>query len=124
MLRSEWFDSDDNISGFMLSDSFRVRYYVEDLPNFFIPTESSGGYPSGETGGVVTNPDGEDTDLTGGITGIWQAIVNLPKMLLDGLVGLFVPDADYFYNEDPENLGLWQRFSDFFRKNLVFYGMF
>ena len=120
LLRSEWFDSDENISGFMISDSFRCRYYIEDLPNFFIPTESSGGYPSGDTNGIVTNPDGDDTDLTGGITGIWQALINLPKTILDGLVGLFVPDAEYFYNEDIENPGLWQRFSIFMQGKLGF----
>lgn len=120
LLTSEWFDADYNISNFMTSNSFRLRYYVEDLPNFFLQKDVSGNYPSGDTGGIVTNPDGGDTDLTGGITGIWQAIINLPKLIIDGIFGLFVPDADYFYNEDLENPGLWQRFSDFFQEKLGF----
>ena len=110
----------ENLSDFMNSNSFRLRYYVEDLPNFFLKKDVSGEYPSGDTGGIVVNPDGGDTDLTGGITGIWQALVNLPKTILDGLIGLFVPDAEYFYNEDLENPGLWQRFSVFMQGKLGF----
>ena len=118
---SEYFSEKEELQADIINSiPFRNKYYVQIFDQFFIPKEVSGGYPSGDTGGVVTNPDGGDTDLTGGITGIWQAIINLPKKILDGIFGLFVPDADYFYNEDPENPGLWQRFSEFFQEKLGF----
>lgn len=40
--------------------------------------------------------------------------------ILDGIKGLFIPGDDYFYNEDPDNLGLWQRFNSFFSAKLGF----
>lgn len=89
----------------------------------YIDIGDSSGDVSGDVGGVIT-PSGDDTNLEGGISGIWQAIVDLPKNLLEGLVGLFVPPSDYFFNDDPDNLGLWQRFSTFFQEKLGFYMMF
>lgn len=71
-------------------------------------------------GDLVVNPSGDSTNLGGGISGIWQAITNLPKTIMDGLIGLFVPDAEYFFNESIEKPGLWQRFSEFFSSKLGF----
>ena len=94
---SEYFSEKGELQADIINSiPFRNKYYVQIFDQFFIPKEVSGGYPSGDTGGVVTNPDGGDTDLTGGITGIWQAIINLPKTILDGLVGLFVPSEGFF----------------------------
>lgn len=77
---------------------FKMKY---DYIYYAEYVDSSSNDSSDDT--IVTNPSGDSTDLGGGISGIWQAIVDLPKTILDGLVSLFVPDSDYFYNEDLEN---------------------
>lgn len=53
------------------------------------------------------------SDTATNTKGIWDVLVNLPGNILDGLMGLFVPD-DNFYIENQ------QRFEDLFRSRLGF----
>lgn len=73
LIQSEWFDADENMFDFMSSPSFRLRYYVEDLPNFFIVDDNPSGEgtqrPSGDiANGVVDGNEnywGNQNDLNG-----------------------------------------------------------
>ena len=82
-------------------------------------TDSSGDIIYDDNLGNITNESGDTTGKVE-LKNIFDVIANLPKMIIEGIVGLFIPDQDYFYNEDEANPGLWQRFSDFFSKKLGF----
>lgn len=50
--------------------------------------------------------DDNDEEILGGLAGIWQSLKNLPQALLDGIKGLFVPDAEDIaeYSDQWQNL--------------------
>lgn len=89
---SEYFSEKGELQADIINSiPFRNKYYIQIFDQFFIPKEVSG---SGDS--EIIPPSGDDTEIIGGIKGIWQAVLNLPKMILDGLVGLFVPSEGFF----------------------------
>lgn len=113
---------------------------IEDFYSFYTYSVVE---DSGSTGTIIiTNGSGEtssgEIDLSGiqvGINNISNTIENtilgeenssgerqggLLGGILDGIKGLFIPSSDYFYNEDENNPGLWQRFNSFFSSKLGF----
>lgn len=83
-----------------------------DSSDFFWSKDSN---IPGDSGGIIVSSgdsssgdsEGENLDeIKGGITNIFEAITNLPKLIIDGIAGIFIP-GDGFLGAYFEELNTW-----------------